>query len=55
MVLSEEEFSDAFPGEGEFGEFKQGVSVNRVQEAAVAFSNADGGVLIAGVASRPSS
>lgn len=50
MVLSAQEFSEAFPGEGEYVEFKQGVSVNRVQEAAVAFSNADGGVLIAGVA-----
>lgn len=50
MVLSLEGFADAFPGEGEHIEFKQGVSANRAQEAAVAFSNSDGGVLIAGVA-----
>jgi ATP-dependent DNA helicase RecG len=50
MVLSREGFAEAFPGEGEHVEFKQGVSVSRAQEAAVAFSNSDGGVLIAGVA-----
>ena len=50
MVLSLEEFAAAFPGEGEHVELKQGVSQARVQEAAVAFSNADGGVLVAGVA-----
>lgn len=50
MVLSEEAFREEFPGEGEYVEFKQGVSVARVQEAAVAFSNADGGVLVAGIA-----
>lgn len=50
MVLTEEEFAAAFPGEGEFVELKQGVSSQRVQETAVSFSNADGGVLIAGVA-----
>jgi ATP-dependent DNA helicase RecG len=50
MVLSEAEFSAAFPGENGHVEFKQGVSVSRVQDAVVAFSNTDGGVLIAGVA-----
>lgn len=49
MVLEREEFLRAFPGEDEYLELKQGVSTSRVQEAAVAFSNADGGVLIAGV------
>jgi ATP-dependent DNA helicase RecG len=50
MVLSAKEFAAFFPGEGRYVEFKQGVSSARVQEAAVAFSNADGGVLVAGVA-----
>jgi ATP-dependent DNA helicase RecG len=50
MVLSKDEFSEAFPGEGEHVEFKQGVSVSRIQDAVVAFSNTDGGVLVAGVA-----
>lgn len=50
MVLSGEEFRGAFAGEGEHVEFKQGVSVSRVQDAVVAFSNTDGGVLLAGVA-----
>ena len=50
MVMTAEQFGEAFPGEGEHVELKQGVSASRIQEAAVAFSNADGGVLIAGVA-----
>ncbi len=49
-LLSPEEFAREFPGEDEYVELKQGVSTARLQEAAVAFSNADGGVLIAGVA-----
>lgn len=48
--LSPEEFKRAFPGEGDYLELKQGVSASRIQEAAVAFSNADGGVCIFGVA-----
>ena len=48
--LDPDEFAREFPGEGVFIELKQGVSVSRVQETAVAFSNADGGVLVAGVA-----
>jgi predicted HTH transcriptional regulator len=54
MVLSEGAFREEFPGEGDYVEFKQGVSVARVQEAAVAFSNADGGVLVAGITARSS-
>ncbi len=49
MMLSGADFAAAFPGEGDLIEFKQGVSSRAVQEAAVAFSNAEGGVLIAGV------
>lgn len=50
MVMSIEDFAAAFPGEDSYVEFKQGVSAARLQDAAVAFSNADGGVLIVGVA-----
>ncbi|MFN0030433.1 MAG: ATP-binding protein [Acidimicrobiales bacterium] len=50
MVLSAADFAEAFPGEGEHLELKRGVSASRTQEAAVAFSNTEGGVLIAGVA-----
>jgi hypothetical protein len=50
MVLSKDRFAEAFPGEGEYVELKRGVSASRAQEAAVAFSNTDGGVLVAGVA-----
>ncbi len=50
MMLTAAEFEAAFTGEGELIEFKQGVSPKGVQEAAVAFSNALGGVLIVGVA-----
>lgn len=48
-LLSEEEFARVFPGEGDYLELKQGVSVTRIQEAAVAFSNSDGGVYIIGI------
>lgn len=50
MLLSEDEFAAEFPGESDHLELKQGVSVSRIQEAAVAFSNTDGGVYIVGVA-----
>lgn len=49
LLLSVEEFHTAFPGEGDHIELKRGVSESRVQEAAVAFSNAGGGVYIIGV------
>ena len=51
VLLGEDDFRREFPGEGDYVELKQGVSVSRIQEAAVAFSNSDGGVYIAGVAS----
>ncbi|MGO9028928.1 MAG: ATP-binding protein [Acidimicrobiales bacterium] len=49
LLLSEEDFAHEFPGEGTAVEFKQGITTKKVQEAAVAFSNADGGVLLVGV------
>lgn len=50
--LTVEEFEAAFPGEGEHVEFKEGVSHTRIAETAMAFSNADGGVILAGVTDR---
>jgi ATP-dependent DNA helicase RecG len=50
LLLSVAEFHTAFPGEGSHIEFKSGMSATRVQDAAVAFSNAEGGVYIIGVA-----
>lgn len=49
MVMTAREFSAAFRGEGEFVEFKEGVSASRTHDAVVAFSNADGGVVLYGV------
>jgi ATP-dependent DNA helicase RecG len=43
------EFRAAFPGEGPHVEFKSGVSGAQLQDTAVAFSNADGGVVLIGV------
>jgi ATP-dependent DNA helicase RecG len=45
-------FANAFPGEDDYIEFKQGLSEIRIAEAITAFSNADGGVILLGV--RPS-
>lgn len=50
LWLSVEDFQAAFPGEGDHLELKRGVSEHRIQEAVVAFSNANGGVYIVGVA-----
>lgn len=49
LTMSRREFASAFPGEGEHIEFKRGVSGAQLQDTAVAFSNADGGVLLVGV------
>ena len=50
LFLSLAEFRDAFPEESEHVEFKQGLSADQLQQVAVAFSNADGGVILVGVA-----
>jgi len=47
--MSLDEFRAAFPHEGEHVEFKSGVSGTQLQDTAVAFSNADGGVVLIGV------
>lgn len=49
LLLDEQGFRDELPGEGDFIELKRGVSEQRLQAAVVAFSNADGGVVIFGV------
>lgn len=49
LFMSLEEFAEAFPSESEFVERKSGFSQTAVQEAAVAFSNADGGLILIGV------
>ena len=50
--LAAEDFAEEFPVEGEHVEFKEGVSHSRIAETAMAFSNADGGVILAGVTDR---
>lgn len=49
MLLSPAEFATAFPDEGDYVEFKQGISDTKIAEAITAFSNADGGVILLGV------
>lgn len=49
MMLSLEEFRAEFGEEGDHVELKRGLSVNRLQEAVTAFSNAGGGVVVIGV------
>lgn len=49
-LLNVEDFAREFPGEGDHLELKQGVSISRIQEAVVAFSNTEGGVYVVGVA-----
>jgi ATP-dependent DNA helicase RecG len=49
LALSLTEFRAAFPGESDFVEFKRGTSQDELQNTAVAFSNADGGVILIGV------
>jgi ATP-dependent DNA helicase RecG len=47
--MSEADFATAFPGEGQHVEFKTGIGTDPIQDTAVAFSNADGGVMLIGV------
>jgi ATP-dependent DNA helicase RecG len=49
LALSLSEFRVAFPGESQLVEFKRGTSQEELQNTAVAFSNADGGVILIGV------
>jgi ATP-dependent DNA helicase RecG len=47
--MSSGEFREAFPAENDYVERKSGVGRAAVQDAVVAFSNADGGVVLIGV------
>jgi ATP-dependent DNA helicase RecG len=49
LALSLDEFREAFPGEGQHVEFKRGTSQEELQNSAVAFSNAAGGVILIGI------
>jgi ATP-dependent DNA helicase RecG len=49
LFMSAEEFDRSFPSESEFVERKSGFNRTAVQEATVAFSNTDGGVVLVGV------
>jgi ATP-dependent DNA helicase RecG len=50
LVLGLDEFRRDFPEEGPYIEFKTGMSRSQLQETVVAFSNADGGIVLIGVA-----
>jgi ATP-dependent DNA helicase RecG len=49
LTLDPIDFKREFPGEGQYIEFKRGVGSNTLQDTVVAFSNADGGVILIGV------
>ena len=49
LFMSPREFAEAFPSESDFVERKSGFNRTAVQEAAVAFSNTKGGVILIGV------
>lgn len=49
MWLSSKDFHERYPDESQHVEFKTGLSRKKVQEAVVAFSNADGGLVLIGV------
>ena len=49
LVLEGDEFRREFPEESQYVEFKRGVGGDPLQETIVAFSNADGGVILVGV------
>ena len=50
--MTAEDFAKRFPSEGQHVEWKSGPSRKPIQEAVVAFSNADGGVIMLGVGNR---
>lgn len=49
LFMSSGEFAEAFPSESDFVERKSGFNRTAVQEASVAFSNTEGGVILIGV------
>ena len=49
MMMTAGDFRRAFPVEGEYIEFKTGLSVEQLRRSVVAFSNTDGGAILLGV------
>lgn len=49
LALTASDFKREFPSENQWLEFKSGVSQEQLQNTAVAFSNADGGVILIGI------
>jgi ATP-dependent DNA helicase RecG len=49
LTMSLAEFQRDFPVEGQYVEFKRGIGKDPLQDSIVAFSNADGGVILIGV------
>lgn len=49
LTLSISQFRDSYPAEGDFVEWKRGVSAAEIRDTAVAFANAEGGVILIGV------
>lgn len=49
MTLSAAQFRAEFASEGQMVEFKRGVGTSQLQDTIVAFSNAEGGVILIGV------
>jgi ATP-dependent DNA helicase RecG len=49
LLLTAAQLREAFPGEDDHVEFKQGVPEDKIREAVAAFSNTDGGVILLGV------
>ena len=52
LFLTLADFRSRFSGESEYVEFEEGVSRERIREAVVGFSNADGGVVPVGITDR---
>ena len=50
--MTPEDFAEAYPSEGQYIEWKNGLNRDEIQRSVVAFSNADGGVVMAGVDDR---
>lgn len=51
-ALTRKQFRTLFPDESHYVEWKEGISRKKIQEAVVAFSNADGGVVMIGIDDR---
>ena len=52
LLMTLGEFKAAFPSESQHVEWKEGIGREKIQKAIVAFSNADGGVVMVGVTDK---